>query len=294
MYKTIIIYFLVENVSFYIIIYTIIIVSIKHDISIKKGYYNMMYYTENVGYTLAQENYDNADRIRNPETLNIFCDGSCKVSRGTSFGGFAALATVCYNVQEVFYRGWTQEESFASDLMELYALRSALSMVYRWKDIYPTINVFSDSVYAIKSVKNWIYNWHYDCGSNLYYKTTKQNETPKNISLIYEIATSFITLMGMTTNLNLYFVKGHINHMGSVKNLQKAAESFKLNNGIKGKVDLNLIRYLSYNNDLADYYAKKGSNEIDFNCNRRDAIEFIPQDINKYAQEKIISSIKFY
>ena len=263
----------------------------------------MMYYRPNMGYILQESNYS-VDKFRNCETLNIFSDGSYITKFRDGVGGYSAVGVVGNNITTVSYRGWSQEEPFSAILMELFGMREAISMAFMNKDIYPSINIFSDSIYTVNSIKNWIYSWRFDPKMGTYLKKSNRfhnnkkdpnSRIPSNINLIYEIATNFLNLMTQVPNLNLFWCKGHLDSMGSIQNLSMARKKFIEQNGIntEERFDLNFIRYMAIYNDVADSYAKKGIRDHVYNCNMVNAIEFVPQDINKIAQEKITENINF-
>jgi ribonuclease HI len=243
-----------------------------------------MYYKPNMGYLLGYNEY-RVDRFRNYETLNIFSDGSFIKNRRGDIGGFAAIGVCMYDIVHTKYKGWTSRDPFSINVMELLALKEAISIGFLLRDKYSTINIFSDSSYAVSSVKNYIYKWTYDPENCVYYTGGKQEAS--NIELIYEISINLINLMKLVPNVNLYFIKGHINTFGDINLIKDATERFKKLNNIKDKVDYNLIRYLSNYNDIADDFAKRGAKEATYNCNMHLPIQFIPQNINDYAKKNL-------
>ena len=247
-----------------------------------------MHYKPNMGYILSETNYK-VDRYRNYETLNIFCDGSYLGK--FKLGGYAAVGVVCEQVIQVTRRGWTQDNKFANDLMELYAFREALSMAFMYRDIYPSINIFSDSSYVINAVKTWIYKWKFDSTNHVYVKGSK---CPANINIVYELATNVINLMMLIPNFNIMYTKGHLDSMGNIEVLIEARNTFCRENCIPNEeIDLNFIRYMSRYNEVADKQARIGAHSHKKNHNMTDAIEFQLQNINLVAQTKIQSNIKF-
>ena len=248
----------------------------------------MMHYKPSVGCILEETNYK-LDKYRNPETLNIFCDGSYLGKR--QVGGFAAVGVVGEQIIEITRRGWSQQGKFSNDLMEIYAFKEALSMAFMYKDIYPSINIFSDSSYVIHAIKTWIYKWHFDNNNQVY---IKNNKYPANIHYIYELATTVIQLMMCIPNFNLFYTKGHLNSMGDLPTLIEAKLTFCRENDLPDQdIDLNFIRYMSRYNDAADKQARIGANNHRFNCNMTDAIEFNLQNINKVAKSIVVSNIKY-
>ena len=249
----------------------------------------MMHYKPKLGYILAEDSYK-VDRFRNEETLNIFCDGSYYgvLNHNKCVGGYAAVGVVGERVIQVCRRGWKQQDKFANDLMELHALREAISMAFMYQHQYANINIFSDSNYAVNVVKTWIYKWSFNNDNRLYLKGKK---IPANINIVYEIAIGLIRLMSLIPNLNLMYTKGHINSMGNIQALAAAKDTFCRENGINENIDLNLIRYLSRYNDVADKQAKIAAHDVSFDYNMSDAIEFMLSDVNQVAHDTIQANI---
>ena len=249
-----------------------------------------MYYSPNNGYMINNELYIKS-RFINTYTLNIFSDGSYTKSKKLTFGGFASIAIVEHDIIDSFYRGWNSpDNSISVNIMELIALRNAISMAFLYKNYYSNINIFTDSSYALNSIKSYIYKWTFN-PNNKTYKTSCSYAS--NIELIYEISMNLINLMTMVPNLNLYFIKAHINPEADNDIIEEARQKFIKINEIQYNVEPVLIRYLSRYNNIADKCAKKGSSNTDFNSTIEIPIQFEVQDINKYANTKLLYNPDF-
>jgi ribonuclease HI len=191
--------------------------------------------------------------IFNPETCNIFCDGSIhKVeSTGETIGcpGAVCVLTDEYgNRNVVDYKSYILRDC-TNNMTENRAL---LLAVYRAIDYYRIgykINIFGDSQYCIYGITKWIFSW-INCMYNGHMYNSSGQEV-KNEQFIIEL---FCAIYYNNLYANFYHQKGHVNH--SPASQKKASECFTKSNGIR-IVDPLLIQVISEYNDMVDVQTKQ-------------------------------------
>lgn len=206
----------------------------------------------------------NLCHIYNDDTINIFSDAS--FSRNT---GCYSVAVICKdNILEYDCRivsNATVPES------ELKGIRYALSLAHKWKYQFKNINIFSDSKISVFGLREYFQNWKLK--NYVYYGTSKKPIANQNVFL--ECHDMLVSLYNQGININLYHQKGHIDN--KYTDLYEAAYSFKNENFINTKIDLNLIRYIStYNNYVDNCSRSYLRNNLRFKNQYSDPIIFFP------------------
>ena len=105
------------------------------------------------------------------DVLNIFSDASMAKYKGKGIGCYAVIAVVKNDIIDSCYRIVSDTTSNES---EIKGVRMAISIANKYKYQFKTINIFSDSLYSINGLMNYIYKWKYKPRNNLLY--TKDNE----------------------------------------------------------------------------------------------------------------------
>ena len=121
----------------------------------------------------------------------IYCDGSCKGNPGP--GGWAAI--LIYRGKRKILAGFTRETT--NNIMELTCAIKALEKLKE-----PcTVALYSDSVYLVKGMTEWIQNW-----KEKDWKNSKKKRV-KNLELWQQLDT-----LSKKHNVYWQWVKGHDGH----------------------------------------------------------------------------------
>ena len=187
------------------------------------------------------------EEIYNTRTLNIFSDASTR--RGPNLTTAACYESIAVCQDNVLEKLCRIHSDTTSNQEELRGIRGSIRLALKYYQNFETINLFSDSDYSIRGLKNFS-NYRYDDENNTIY--IKGNKELMNQSLFIENAQLLLKLIHVHPDVNLYFVKAHID-MTNIFALRKAANKFTTLNRFRNKdVDLNLIRYITTYNNMAD------------------------------------------
>lgn len=207
----------------------------------------------------------------NDETLNIFCDASILPLGNNEFAGCYGAIAKCKD--RLIDQRYFICSNTTNNNSEIKAIRTGIQIACAYKQYFRNINIFSDSEISILGIRDRIFDW-YLCDNNLY--GFKYNKIASQ-SIYVEIVT-------MTLNNDLYIgfyhQKGHV-VCSYNNNLLTARQVFKASNNIRSDIDINLIKYISDNNNKIDgltRLALRNRTEQAKYGNYGDAIIFIPTE----------------
>lgn len=184
------------------------------------------------------------NRLYNKQTLNIFCDASIINDNGVFTGCYGVVGVVEDRIIDSMYK---LASNTTNNNSEIKGIRGALSMANVWKDRYKYINIFSDSQISVFGLKKYIYKWRYKDGT--FYSNSG---TPVANQYVFVEAHGQIEELVKHPNciFSLYHQAGHISN--DYNSLKRAANVFARSNNIQGKIDINMIRYISTYNNYVD------------------------------------------
>lgn len=213
----------------------------------------------------------------NNETLNIFCDASIVGKPDNFTGCYGVVAVVKDNIIDTCYRIVSNTTNNNS---EIKGLRAAISMAYKWKDNFSNINIFCDSQVSVFGLRDYIYKWSYNPKNNMLY--TSSNKPAANQSVIIECHYMMKELMNITNcNIRIFHQAGHVGN--TYNSINEASCIFAKSNNIIGKIDLNLIRYISTYNNYVDQNSRRYLKKSDLNIKYFDPVSFVAKGrINRY------------
>lgn len=210
--------------------------------------------------------------IKNPDTLNIFCDASIQNLRNRKFRG-------CYGAIAVFMDQPIDEvykvcNNTTNNNSEIKAIRASVCLALKHRGKFNNINIFSDSQISISGIRDRIFRWNVINDSLCGY-----NDNPiANESV-------FIEVLGIITSselrVNFYHQKGHVN-IDKKDDILHAGEVFKRTNNLD-KVSNSFIKYISYWNNEVDNKSRQILYELHLKNQNNDPIMFYPTD-NFYSQ----------
>lgn len=188
------------------------------------------------------------EEFYNSDTLNIFSDASIiydeKNNKCTGCYG-----VVCVTRDTIIDQCYHLVSDTTNNNSEIKGIRAALSFANIYRGRFKYINIFSDSKISIDGLRDYIYRWSYNPKDGLLYTSTGK---PAANQAIFIECNQMMNILGADpyTMFCLYHQNGHIND--SYRDLCRAANTFSRSNNIYGKVDINLIRYISTYNDIVD------------------------------------------
>jgi ribonuclease HI len=227
-----------------------------------------------IAYCDPKESYRSYElklsRFNNPETLNIFTDASRRSDMCESYG-----VIIIYN-GEVIHKDIRESSNRSINCLELLAIRLALDYSMYYRNQYPFINIFSDSLYSVNTLIRGLYKWKYHPKEHLYYNERNEKPVP-NQELILEI---FDTLLNLSINhvhsLNLFYTPAHVVINSELK---EARYKFLKHNrfNTNSKVDIGFMRYVCQYNSYIDNEVQKSSKRSTY-TSYVSPISFIPSD----------------
>lgn len=184
--------------------------------------------------------YFTEENFINDYTLNIFSDASMMHKK--SIGCYGAIAKVG---NKLIDKKLDISTNTTNNNAEIKGLRSAVFLAMRYQNIYPNINIFSDSQISIFGIRDRIFNWTVS-GNTLYGYGRAEIQSQE----------IFLEIMNYIVESNLrvsfWHQKGHVK-TNNFNSINDAAHTFCASNRVRDKVDLNFIKYISDNNNFIDY-----------------------------------------
>ena len=192
------------------------------------------------------QNYMNfvLSMIYNENTLNLFSDASMRNVRkdilSSCYGSVAVSKDTIIN--ELFRLNTNTTVPAA----EIRGIRCSLSLALQYRNMFKNINIFSDSQISVFGIRDYIWNWKL---TGNYVFVNRSGEEAKNQELYIECLEMLLDL-SRTNTVNIFHQAGHVEN--GLSNLKNAINVFKSSNNIPGKIDYNLIRYISTYNNYVD------------------------------------------
>ena len=209
-------------------------------------------------------------QIYNNRTLNIFSDASMI----KDYGCYSVIAVCKDSIIDSYCHPVSNTTVNNS---EIKGIRAALTLALRWQNAFDFINIFSDSLISVMGLREYIYGWRYNPDDQLLYTSVNR---PASNQFIFVECHQMLMELNKNSNciIRIFHQNGHVNNI--YKDLTRAANSFIKTNSICGKVDLNLIRYISTYNNYVDNCSRNTLRRTDRTKSYIDPIEF-------YAKQKI-------
>lgn len=179
--------------------------------------------------------------------INIFTDASTTNMDGKEISNSGFIAVYNGNIinkdYKIFYDSTnTYGELYAINMGVEYALN-----IGRETDLF--LNIISDSLISIKTIKKWIFEWKYS-EKNPHILLNKQNCSATNQDLILNII-SMILYSGI--HINFYHILGH-KRPNNVSDILEVKLKFKKNNNLDIAFPDDIIQeMISYNNEVDKY-----------------------------------------
>lgn len=141
--------------------------------------------------------------VKDPTTLNIFCDASINPNGGNVIGCPGAI--VVTNLKDIVFDRYQILYNTTNNRSELTALFIALQLALEFRENYSNINIFSDSKITVYGITSWIYPWLINIRDYQMYSNSRT--LIMNQDIIADII-RFITNNNLM--VNIYHQKGHV------------------------------------------------------------------------------------
>lgn len=207
------------------------------------------------------------DMIRNRESLNIFTDVSTRREN-------CCYGAVAVHMDDIIDQRFITHNNCSNSGGEIRGIRTGLSLGFLHRNDFRCINIFSDSVYAIKGIKEWFFgSWYYNPIDNRLYTAT--NKTPVAHQSVFIECTMQLDMLRKTNIVNIYHIKAHVDN--GPNNIREATNIFRNINNINGRLDYNAIRYCVIYNNYIDNTTRSVVRTTNFRNNTyNDGVSFVP------------------
>lgn len=219
--------------------------------------------------------------IQNEYSLNIFTDASIKNVGKGYVGCYGAAAVIGTSIKEESM--WVIDNT-TNNNSEIKAIREGIYLALKYGN-GKIINLFSDSQISVFGLRNRIFNWKFHNGS--YYGSAGSEIA--NQEIFSEVADMIVQY---NIPIRLWHQAGHV--LFTERSLKDAAHVFRTSNGIRGVLDMNLIRYISTYNNMVD---RDTRNHLYKGMHHRDNVKvctnpifFYPKEINKTAYRSLLTA----
>ena len=223
----------------------------------------------------------------NEDTLSIFTDASVyRDNKGYTISCPGAICVItknnqCFILEQDFHErniisGSTNNEG------EISAVALGVYYAIKYSSQFKTINLYSDSNICVQGLNEWIFNWVKCMNKGLMYSSS--GSPVANQSIISSIVN---TIIEQKLNMNIFHQKGHVN-INNSKSIEKAFMDFTNTNKIDKNIDEDIIKCISFYNDIVDVETKKTLQEYTKKYNNWEdtnkPIQFYPQvnPMNEY------------
>ena len=236
------------------------------------------------------------DRIFNEKTLNIFTDASVyKDSSGYTISCPGALCvTTCCSEVNILDKDCGEKNLIFNSTNndgEISAINLGLFYAIRYGKMFENFNLFSDSNICIQGLTNWIFNWF----NNINSEGLMISSSGKPVANQSVISSIYNTIIEMNIPINLYHQKGHVK-IDNETLLKKAHKDFKVTNNITEDIDLDIIKCISFYNDIVDVETKDTisrylrMNGADNFVDTQKPLVFTPKIESKNIYKKLINN----
>lgn len=216
------------------------------------------------------------DNIFNQNTLNIFADASITNRKKETIGSAGYVAVIGNDIVNQDVRILRQSTNSES---ELYAIYMAIQYALMNRHRVQTINLFSDSQFAVYGLREWIFKWVNNIRDDKMYNSSGKEVAHQSIflNIIY-------TILYYNLEISIYHNRGHF----KLSQLDKFIELFKQHNFLNDYIDKQTATTIIYYNDRIDNLTR---DTLYKNINNLPDILSIPEylansdlDLNRYKK----------
>lgn len=180
------------------------------------------------------------NQLFNEKTLNIFTDASIRKTSKETIGAPGYVAVIGDNIVHKDIRILRESSNNES---EIYAIYMALQYAILMKDKVQIINIFSDSQFAIYSLREWIFKWVNNIRDDVLYNSS--NQPVANQSIILNIINNMLLY---DLPISFYHNRGHFKQ----NQIREFIELFKKHNFLEDDIERSIGLKIMYYNNIVD------------------------------------------
>ena len=180
----------------------------------------------------------------NKDTMNIFCDASMKIKGKYHHDG--CYGARCMIGEENIGNSYRVLTNTTNNNAEICAIREGISLAVMYRHMVKNINIFSDSQISIYGIRDGIYRWKLKKDGKIYGSNRHVPIASQDVFL--EIARLIVE---QDLQVKFWHQASHV-AVKDFRSLSHALHVFMSSNGIRETVDMNLIRYISFHNNVID------------------------------------------
>ena len=212
------------------------------------------------------------DIFKTDDILNIFSDASMRTISKNNRILASCYGSVAVNKDTIVDEWFRCQSESTVPAAEIRGIRCSLILALKWRHMFRTINIFSDSQISVFGLRDYIYNWKYNENERKYYLGKGTKNEVKNQELFIECY-YLLQELKKTNIVNIFHQKGHVDN--GFDTIKRAAEAFKISNGVQGTVSYEFIRYISVYNNYVDNKSRSFIRTLNvFENTYSDAVEF--------------------
>ena len=192
----------------------------------------------------------NVPDIMNPESICIFSDASYRTEYN-NINGISCPSICTVHNDKIINQEFAIEYGCNSQRGELYALLMAIIEAVRFPGYH--IKIFSDNLNGVLALRERLFRW-----INLARRDDSDDLDKKNIDVIMN---AVYTIIENSIQIEFFHVKGHVN-ISIDNSVAHAKRVFAKSNHIRIGIDSELIKSLSYYNNMVDAYSTYNLNRF--------------------------------
>lgn len=187
----------------------------------------------------------NYNQIFNDDTLNIFTDASMRMNDKENIGSPGYVAVIGNKIidkKAIVFR------ETSNQFVEVYAILMAIQYIISNREKVKVINIFSDSQFAVYSLREWIFKWMNGMKNDRLYNSAGKLVAHQNIimNIIY-------TIIEYNLDINIYHNRGHFKK----DQINEFIALFKKHNFLNDSIDYKSASSIIYYNDIIDNYTRQ-------------------------------------
>ena len=192
--------------------------------------------------------------FRQEGVLNIFCDASLRHRGNKTDICYGAIAVHVDDIIDSYCR---INSDCTSNFGEAKAMNAALYLAAKYRNTFPVINIFSDSMITVKTLSEYFLNW--SCKNGVIYN--RENNLVSNQSPYIE---SIKIIIDNNLRVGIFHVKGHV-ELTNFSQIKNATSVFSKINNIHRNIDYGFIRYICSYNNIIDNLTRSMIQRVDIN-----------------------------
>lgn len=177
--------------------------------------------------------------IVNENTINIFADASIRTMNNETIGCPGIVVLLDKNIIHKEYRILRKTTNSES---ELYAIYMAINYALQYNGT-KTINIFSDSQFAVYGLREWIFKWLCNMNNDTLFNSSRKEVAHQNLfmNIVY-------TILDNNLQVSLYHNRGHF----TKNKVKEFVKLFKKHNFLREEIEFKLAFVIIDCNNMVD------------------------------------------